>query len=126
MAWHDVGNKPINSTGITGPTGAGSTATLYAELDSTMLGTAFFATGQSRLYQVTYLMGADTVVTWQAGVCNSTALNSGTDEFFPKTPTGQTAQYVLQHELGPNQRIRIRQQSSGAGGAAYLSAVPLT
>lgn len=126
MAWHDVGNKPINSTGLTGPIGAGSTATLYAELDSTMLGTANFRLGQSLDFQVTYIMGADTVATWQCGVCNSTALNSGVDEFFPKTPTGQTAQYVLQHTLQKDQRIRIRQQSSAAGGAGYLSAVPLT
>lgn len=125
MSWHYFGNKPINSTGITGPTGAGSTATLYAELDSTMLGTAFFKTGQSQDFLVTYIMGADTVVTWQAGVCASTATASGVDEFFPKTPTGQSGQYVLQHRLEKDYRIRIRQQSSGAGGAGYLSAVPL-
>jgi hypothetical protein len=125
VAWHSFGNKPINSTGLTGPIGAGSTATLFAELDSTMLGTANFKVGQSMLVQVTYVMGADTVVTWQAGVCNSTATNSGVDEFFPKTPTAQSAQYILQHVLEKDQRIRIRQQSSGAGGAAYLSAVPL-
>lgn len=126
MAWHDSGNKPINST--TSVIAAGSTATLYAELDSTVLGTATFSPNgpQSRIFQVTYIMGADTVVTWQAGTCNSTALNAGVDEFFPKTPTGQSAQYVLQQELTANQRIRIRQQSSGAGGSAYLSAVPLT
>jgi len=125
VSWHALGNKPINSTGITGPTGAGSTATLYAELDSTMLGTVNFKAGQSMDVQVTYIMGADTNVTWQAGVCASTATNSGVDEFFPKTPTGQSAQYVIQHRLEKDQRIRIRQQSSGAGGAAYLSAIPL-
>jgi len=126
MAWHLDGNKPINSTGLTGPIAAGSTATLYAELDSTMLGTANFRVGQSMLFQVTYIMGADTVCTWQAGVCASTATASGVDEFFPKTPTGQSAQYVIQHVLEKDQRIRIRQQSSAAGGAAYLSAVPLS
>lgn len=125
MAWHDSGNKPVNSTGFV-PVGAGSTATLYAELDSTQLGTAYFNTGQSRLYQVTYVMGADTNVTWQAGTCASTALNAGVDEFYPKTPTGQSAQYVMQHTLEQNHRIRVRQFSSGANGAAYISAVPLT
>ena len=124
MAWHFSGNRPINSTGFA-PVGAGSTATLYAELDSTQLGTANFATGQSMLVQVTYIMGADTNVTWQVGTCASTALSDGVDEFFPKTPTGQSAQYVVQHVLEKNHRIRIRQQSSGANGAAYISAVPL-
>lgn len=91
-----------------------------------MLGTVNFTAAQTMLVQVTYIMGADTNVTWQCGVCTSTATNSGIDEFFPKTPTGQSAQYVLQHVLAKDNRIRIRQQSSGAGGAAYLSAVPLT
>jgi hypothetical protein len=124
MAWHDSGNKPVNSTSSV--IAAGSTATLYAELDSTMLGTKNYATGQSGLWQVTYIMGADTNVTWQAGTCNSTALANGVDEFFPKTPTGQTAQYVIQHVLEKDYRIRIRQFSSGAGGAGYISAVSLT
>jgi hypothetical protein len=123
MAWHGSGNKPVNST--TSIIAAGSTATLYAELDSTRLGTAFYAVGQSALWQVTYVMGADTNVTWQAGTCSSTGLGAGVDEFFPKTPTGQSAQYVLQQVLEKDYRIRIRQQSSGAGGSAYLSAVPL-
>jgi len=124
MAWHDSGNKPINST--TSVVAAGSTATLYAELDSTMLGTASFVTGQSRLFQATYIMGADTNVTWQIGTCNSTALSAGADEVFVKTPTAQSGQYVLQHVLEKDQRIRIRQASSGANGSGYISAVPLT
>ena len=125
MAWQDWGNKPINSTGVV-PVAAGSTSTLYAELDSTMLGTVNFAAGQSRLFQVTYILGADTNVTWQVGTCASTALNAGVDEFYPKTPTGQSAQYVVQHTLEQNHRIRARQFSSGANGAAYISAIPLT
>lgn len=125
MAWNDWGNKPINSTGVA-PIGAGSTTALYAELDSTMLGTVNFAAGQSRLFQVTYIIGADTNVTWQVGTCASTALNAGVDEFFPKTPTGQSAQYVVQHTLEKDHRIRVRQSSTGANGAAYISAVPLT
>jgi hypothetical protein len=125
VAWHDSGNAPINSTGFA-PVGAGSTATLYAELDSTQLGTANFVTGQSRLFQVTYIMGADTNVTWQVGTCASTALSAGVDEFYPKSPTGQSAQFVMQHILEKNYRLRVRQFSSGANGAAYISAVPLT
>lgn len=124
MSWHGDGNRPVNST--TSVIAAGSTATLYAELDSTVLGTAFYRGDQSGVWQVTYVMGADTNVTWQCGPCTSTALGAGAaDEFFVKTPTAQSGQYVMQHELKKDYRIRIRQQSSGSGGAAYLSAVPL-
>lgn len=125
MAWHDYGNQPINSTGFA-PVAAPSTATLLAELDSTQLGTAFFGPKQIRLFQVTYVLGADTNVTWQVGTCASTALNSGIDEFYPKTPTGQSGQYVMQHILEKDYRIRARLSSTGANAAAYISAVPLT
>lgn len=125
MAWQDWGNRPINSTGVL-PIAAPSTSTLLAELDSTMLGTVNFAAGQSRIFQVTYVLGADTNVTWQVGTCASTALNAGIDEFYPKTPTGQSGQYVMQHTLEKDHRIRARMFSTGAGGAAYISAVPLT
>lgn len=123
MSWHGDGNRPVNSTSSV--IAAGSTATLYAELDSTMLGTAFYAASQSQVWQATYIMGSDTNTTWQCGSCASTALNSGLDEFFPKTPIGQTAQYVVQHELKKDQRLRIRQLSSGAGGTGYISAVAM-
>jgi hypothetical protein len=124
MSWHGEGNRPVNSSASV--IAAGSTSTLYAELDSTRLGTVGYSGDQSVVWQVTYVMGADTNVTWQVGPCTSTALNAGAaDEFFVKTPTGQSAQYVAQHELKKDYRIRIRQQSSGAGGSAFLSAVPL-
>jgi hypothetical protein len=124
VSWHGDGNRPVNSTSSV--IAAGSTSTLYAELDSTQLGTKDYVGDKSQVWQVTYVMGADTNVTWQAGTCASTALNSGLDEFFPKTPTGQSAQYVLQQELKKDHRIRIRQLSTGAGGSGYISAVPLT
>jgi hypothetical protein len=91
-----------------------------------MLGTAFFKVGQSRIYQVTYIIGGDTNITWQVGTCSSTNLNAGVDEFYPKTPTGQTAQYTIQQTLEKDYRIRVRQFSTGNNGAAYISAIPLT
>src|SRR5688500_18648102 len=97
MSWHGEGNRPVNST--TSVIAAGSTVTLYAELDSTVLGTKGYSGDQSVVWQVTYVMGADTNCTWQVGTCTGVALNAGVDEFFPKTPTGQSAQYVVQHEL---------------------------
>ena len=129
MAWHDLGNKPISSTGFV-PIAAGSTTALFAELDSTMLGTVNFTTGQSRLMQVTYILtGGSSVsanITWQAGTCGSTATSAGVDEFYASVPPGQTAQYVLQHTIEKDYRIRVRQFSTGASGAAYIQAVALT
>lgn len=125
MAWHDWGNRPVNSTGTT-VQGAGSTSTLYAELDSTMLGTVNYKTGQSQLWEVRYVVGATTNVTWQVGTCASTALSAGVDELFVHSPTYQSAQYVFQHVLEKDYRIRVRQFSTGSNGAAYISAVPLT
>lgn len=125
MGASDWGNVPINSTGAV-PIAAGSTTALFAELDSTMLGTKDFRTGQSRLYQVRYTLGGDTNITWQVGSASSTALNAGVDEMYIKTPTGQSGQYVHELTLEQNYRIRVRQFSSGANGAAYISAVPLT
>lgn len=126
MAWGEFGNQPINSTSslITAP----STSTLIAEIDSTQLGTQNFVAGQSRNYQVTYILGGDTGLTWQVGTCSSTALNAGVDEFFPKTATLQSAQFTLQHTLLVNYRIRARLVSTGTAPncAAYISAVPLT
>ena len=125
MAFFDSGNKPIFSTGFA-PVGAGSTTTLYAELDSTMLGTKDFATNQKAIVNVTWIVGADTNVTWQCETCNSTALNAGQDVFYPKTITAQSAQYVTKHELFKDYRIRVRQFSSGANGAAAIIAEYLT
>lgn len=125
MAWGEFGNQAINSTFAV--TSSPSTSTLIAELDSTQLGTKDFVTGQSRNYAVSYVLGGDTNTKWQVGVCTSTALNAGVDEFFPVTPTFQSAQYQIQHTLGPNYRIRARVTSSHAGAIhAYISAVPLT
>ena len=125
MAWHDWGNKPINSTGFV-PISAGSTTALFAELDSTMLGTKDFFAGQERIYAVTWIVGGDTNITWQLETCTSTATNAGVDAIYPKTPTGQSGQYTTYHALSKDYRIRARMFSTGNNGAAYISAMPLT
>ncbi len=125
MALWDYGNPPINST-ITPPIGAGSTSALYAELDSTMLGTKDYLPGQKSLADVKWIMGADTNVTWRCEVAESTALNAGVVAFFPKTPTGQSAEYVTRVELFRDYRLRIRQESTGANGAGFIQAEMLT
>lgn len=124
MAWPDAGNKPINSTSSV--IVAGSTSTLYAELDSTQLGTKDFVTGQSRLFEVRYIVGGASTGAWQIGTASSTALNAGVDEIFPFTAAQQSAQFVVTHELLKDYRIRCRTISSAASMAAYISAVALT
>jgi hypothetical protein len=125
MGAPDWGSVPINSTGAV-PIAAGSTTALFAELDSTRLGTAFYVGDRAQLFQVRYTLGGDTNITWQVGSCSSTELADGVDEIFIKTPTGQTGQYVHELQLKRNYRIRARQASSGANGVAHISAVPLT
>ncbi len=126
MGRHDfsnLGNRPVNSTSA--PTVAGSTSTLFAELDSTMLGTKDFLPSQSRLYDVTWIVGADSTCTWQLESCSDTALANGQDRIFPKTAAGVSAQFNTVHVLEKDWRLRARQASSAASGAAYISAVPL-
>lgn len=127
MGRHDfsnLGNRPINSTGFA-PVVAGSTATLYAELDSTMLGTVNFQANQSRLFDVTWIVCADSTCTWQLESASDTALANGQDVIFPKTGAGVTIQINTVHSLEKNWRLRARQFSSAATGSAYISAVPL-
>jgi hypothetical protein len=127
MAWQDWGNAPINgaSTGFA-PVSAPSTATLLYELDSTQLGTVNFRTGQKQIVQVKWILGADTNVTWQCEMSNSTNLNAGVDIFYPKTITGQSAEYITEHELQKDYRLRARLFSTGANAAAWISAMPWT
>jgi hypothetical protein len=115
MAWYDVGNPPIYSTAA--PSTA-STVTLCAELDSTQLGTVNFATGQSGLFKVTWILGADTNAVWQCESCASTALNAGVDIFFPQTPTAASAQFVTTHTLEKDYRLRAR-----IGGSTFNATV---
>ena len=124
MAWFDRGNHPINSTGA--PVSAPSTATLIAELDSTQLGTANLVTGQKFIVTATWIVGADTNATWQLECAASTASTAGIDIFYPKTPTGQSAQYVTRHELFKDYRLRARLFSTAVNASAYISAEKLT
>lgn len=124
MSWHDHGNQPINSTYV--PVAAPSTATVMAAIDSTRLGTAFFTANQSRIFQVTYVVGSDTVASWQLGVARNTVSTGAIDVFYPKTSPSLSAQYVVQHTLEKDQILLALQASTGLNGAAFISAVPLT
>ena len=129
MAWRDWGSTPINSTGGSSADGLEtnpSTATLIAEVDSTQL--AQVALGGS-LYQVTYIIGASTNVTWMLEQALSTGLGSTAvrDRTYIQTPTGQSGQYILTYKLERGDRIRCRLQSAITGFAtAKISAEPLT
>lgn len=120
-----LGNKPINSTYaiVTGP----DTSTLIAELDSTQLGTVNFRAGQSRLFRVSWIVGADTNATWQLESATDTNVASGVDKLFPKSAPSQSGQYVTTHVLEKDMRLRARVASSLAVAAtAFISAEPLT
>lgn len=120
-----LGNQPINSTSapVTGP----STTTLLAVLDSTQLGTANFAGSQHRLFRVNWILGSDTNTTWQCETALDSGLSSASfvDVFYPKTITGQSAQYVTSHVLTKNMFLRARLFSTGANAAAFISAEPI-
>jgi hypothetical protein len=120
-----LGNTPINSTSA--PVAAPSTSTLLAELDSTQLGTKDFDATQSRLFRVSWVLGADTNVTWQCESALNTGLSSASfvDVFYPKTATALSAEFVTSHVLTKNMRLRARLFSTGANAAAFISAEPL-
>lgn len=125
--WYADGNVPINSTTpqpVTNP----STSVLCAEIDSTQLGTFSMVTGQAKNVRVTWLIGSDTNVTWQCETASSTALGAGVDIMFIKTPAGQSGQYVTNHQLLKDYRIRARMQTAVGGSVtvATIQAEPVT
>lgn len=125
--WYDWGNTPVNSTNIAQPVANPSTATLCAEIDSTQLGTQNLATGQSKNFRVTWILGADTNATFQCESASSTNLNAGVDIIAIKTATAQSGQFVTNHVLGPNYRLRARVYSSFTGNVvALIQAEPVT
>lgn len=124
MSFFAPGNTPVNSTLAT-PVAAPSTATLIAELDSTQLGTATWATGRQTDYRVTFLVGASTTVIWQLEHAASTSLATYLDQAFVITPTGMSGQYMVTWRLSTASRIRVRQFSTGNNACAYISAEPL-
>lgn len=124
--WRDWGNPPINST-TAQPVSNPSTATLVAEIDSTQLLTQNLVTGQSLNMLVTWIVGSDTLATWQLEQATSTALSAGVAPIFLKTPTGQSGQYLTMHRLGPNDRLRARVQSTfTASVTAFIQAEVMT
>ncbi len=127
MSFFDSGNPPINST-FAPVNSATSTGTLVAELDSTQLGSAFFRTGQSKLFGVTAVLGASTGGIFQVELANSTALASPIETaYIQMGQSGQSGQYFLKFDVPKDGRIRARLTSTFAGTAtAFLSAEVLT
>lgn len=119
MGWYDAGNPPITSTQT--PNTNPSTSALIAELDSTELGTKDYVAGQSGLFRVTWIIGGDTSATWQLEHAASTALSDSTRTLWVKTPTGQSGQFVTNHNLGPNHRLRARINSTAT--ATYVATI---
>jgi hypothetical protein len=108
MALFDYGSPPIHST-QTEQTNT-STSTLIAEIDSTVLGTAHFKPGQSKVANVTWLVGGSSNGSWLLEQVLSTGLGSTA---FRKqvgiyAPAFQSGQYITRHVLEQNDRLRVR------------------
>ena len=128
MGFYDSGNPPINSTTGVGVVTAPSTSSLIAEIDSTQLGTVNYTTSQQNLFRVTWIVGADTSATWYLEQVPSTALTTATNAttIIVKSPTAQSAQYVTNHRLGQNDRLRVRMLSTGVNACASIQAEAIT
>ena len=127
MSWYDWGNPPIHSTATAQPVSNPSTGTLLNEIDSTQLGTAFFAAGQTRVYRTTWIVGGDTNLTVQLEAANSTALGASTNVVMVKTPTAQSGQFVFNMALGKDDRLRARLNSTATTVVTcYIQAEALT
>ena len=128
MGWYDSFSKPINSTTGVGVVSGPSTGSLIAEIDSSQLGTNNYDSNKQALFRVTWIVGADTNATWQLEQVPSTALATSTNPttIIVKSPSAQSAQYVTNHVLGVNDRLRVRLLSTVANVAATIQAEPIT
>lgn len=126
MSYFGLGSSPVYGSSAFVPLTNPSTSQLLCELDSTQLGTVNLAPNQKLLVNVTYILGGSTGQQFQIGTCASTALNSGKDEYYPRTLAGQSAQFVIRHELFKDYRIRARVFSTSQSiSEAGISAVAL-
>lgn len=125
MASLNWGNKPVFSTQA--PTAAPSTSAIIAALDSTVLGTAFFQTGQSMIGRVTLIAGCDTNAAWQFERADSSTLADAVPEtVWFRSPANQSGQYVFNMAMEKNQFLRLRMASTGANANGYIQFEPLT
>lgn len=128
--WYDWGNVPVNSTNVAqGTANNPSTTTLLAEIDSTQLGTKDLAPNQAKNFRVTWILGSDTNATFLCEVVPSTVVPpTGGDQVVIRAPLNQSGQYVTNHQLLKDYRIRVRTQNSIAAGNTYVTiqAEPVT
>lgn len=124
MSFFTPGTPAIAST--QGLTTNPSTSSIVAEIDSTQL--ALVKRGGQN-FQVTWIAGGSTIVTWQFEQCLSTGLDmstAGRDLTFALTPTGQSGQYITKLRLEPGDRLRARVQTGlTAVVAAKIFAEPI-
>lgn len=124
MAGFNWGSPPIHSTQT--ETATPSTSTLIAEIDSTVLGTAGFRSGQSQIAQVTWICGGSTNATMLLEHAISTALGSVRKQITVYTPNLQSAQFVTRHVLEKDDRLRVRCASTLSIASASIMAEYLT
>lgn len=108
MAAFDWGSPPIHST--QGEVATVSTTTLIAEIDSTVLGTAAFRAGQSKVANVTWVVGGSSNASFVLEQALSTGIGAtGVRKVVGVyAPSMQSGQYVTRHVLEKDDRLRIR------------------
>jgi hypothetical protein len=110
MASFDWGNPPIHSTAVEVATP--SSGAMIAELDSTVLGTAQFKTGQSKVALVTWVVGGSSNGSYLLEQATSTASTAIRKVVGVYSPNFQSGQYQTRHVLEKDDRLRIRVASS--------------
>ena len=128
--WYDWGCQPVNSTNVAeGTTNNPSSSALLAEIDSTQLGTVNLIGNQTKNFRVTWLLGCDTNATFLCEVVNSTVVPpTQGDQIVIRTPVNQSGQYMTNHAVPQNGRIRVRSANNISAGNAYVTiqAEPVT
>jgi hypothetical protein len=127
MGVFDWGSPPIHSTQVE-QVGGVSTTALIAEIDSTVLGTAQFKTGQSKLAHVTWVVGG----TSNAQFLLEHALSTGLASTGVRKAMGvytlhmQSQEFRSRLVLQKDDRLRVRCASTLTSAFANIQAEYLT
>jgi hypothetical protein len=126
MAVFDWGTPPIHSTWVEVATP--SSGAVISEIDSTLLGTSVFRTGQSKAAQVTWIVGGSSNGSYLLEQCLSTGLGSTAVRKVVGvySPNFQSGQYMTRHVLEKDDRLRIRAASSVALAFGHITVEYLT
>jgi hypothetical protein len=109
MGFRDIGNPPLNSTGL-GSTAVGSnpsSGVVVAEIPNL----------QDRLYEVRFCPGASTIANWKLQHVLSTGLGSTAirNEKYVFTGTNQSAEFVFLYKAEAGDLFRVVTSTSFSG-----------